>query len=113
MKVHEQHGGPILQKTLRLASEAFGDAGLLAPVLDGAARALVAYEGKIDEAALVDALKNTRGGHGGLLNYAEVTRKKTGKSLNECVAAAIVDAYNTASRKKVVSWWKRETEDVA
>src|SRR5262249_49586303 len=83
-----------LTRTLRVAHQSFGDPGLRAPVIDGVARVLERYNGKIKEQVMVDTLSDVYGGIGAIMTKANNYRKTTGNQIGYCVAAALVDTLN-------------------
>ena len=98
-----------LARALRIARDAFGDAGFEARVIDGLGHLTQRYNGVLDEDIAVKRLGETRGGVNGLLNKAEVLHKQTGNAKAHCVAAAAVDIINAKrGGKKLPSWWKSE-----
>ena len=108
-RVYLRSDGDTLARTLRITRDGFGDAGLIALVIDGIAHLCQRYNGVIDEDAAIQRLSATRGGMNGLLNNAEVLHKQTGNAKAQCVAAAAVDIINKNRKrgvKKLPSWWQ-------
>jgi hypothetical protein len=106
-RVYKRSGPFTLSRALRIIRDAYGDAGLEGPVVDGMGMLCQRYNGELDEDALVKRLSEAHGGVGGLMNKAEVTRKTTGRSRAECVASAAVDIINRGrGGKKLADWWK-------
>jgi hypothetical protein len=112
VKVYERSDAEVLQRSLRIIRDAYGDAGLEAAVIDGLGHVCQRYNGALDEKVAVNRLGEARGGVKGLLNKATVIQKQTGKAKSQCVAAAAVDIINQGSRKKLKSWWKTAEEAV-
>ena len=106
-RVYRRSDGKTLGRTLRIIRDAFGDAGLDAPIIDGLGHVCQRYNGQLDDAALIERLANMNGGAGGLLNKANVIRKQTGNARGMCVAAAAVETFNAGRRAgKLPDWWK-------
>jgi len=102
--------GPVaLATSLRIIRDAYGDAGLEGPVIEGLGLMCHRYNGDLDEAAAVRKLGNAHGGVNGLLGAAEQTRRQTGNARAHCVAASAVEIYNRGrGGKKLPSWWRTE-----
>lgn len=105
-RVYTRAGGPTLGRSLRIIRDAYGDAGLEAPVIDGIGYLCQRYNGQLDDDTAIDRLAKANGGVNGLLGKAEVLRKKTGNAKGQCVAAAAVDILNAGKGgRKLPSWW--------
>jgi hypothetical protein len=106
-RVYARSGPAVLSRALRVIRDAYGDAGLEGPVIDGMGMLCQRYQGQVTETTLVDRLAGAHGGVGGLLNKAEVTRRATGRSRAECVASAAVEIVNRGrGGQKLPDWWK-------
>ncbi|MCC6352798.1 MAG: ParB N-terminal domain-containing protein [Verrucomicrobiae bacterium] len=106
VKIYSRADADTLARTLRIIRDAFGDAGMTAPVLDGIAHVCQRYNGALNEAAAIEKLRDMRGGVGGLMSKANVLHKQTGHATSHCVAAATVDTINAGKGgKKLPSWW--------
>ena len=103
-------GPGTLARVLRIIRDAYGDAGLEAPVIEGLGLWCSRYNGTLDENWAVEKLGNAHGGMNGLMNAAEQVRQKTGNPRAHCVAAAAVDIYNRGrgGPKKLPSWWRAD-----
>lgn len=110
-KLYARAGGPTLGRTLRIIRDAYGDAGLEAPVIDGLGLVAQRYNGQLNDQQLVKKLADAHGGVSGLLNKAEQTRRATGNQKAQCVAAAAVETYNRGARGKgrLPDWWKADS----
>lgn len=110
LSIYRRAGSENLQKSLEIATKAYGDSGLDAATVTGTSLVLDRYAGAIDTDFLTEVLAGIRGGANGLAGRATMIRKQTGNGQNVSTAAAIVDAYNLrATRaKKLPSWWKVE-----
>ncbi len=106
-RVYGRSGPKVLARALRITRDAYGDAGLEAPVIDGIGALCERYNGDLPEATAVERLQSANGGVSGLLNKAEVIRRQTGNAKSQCVAAAAVEIINRGrGGKKLPDWWK-------
>jgi hypothetical protein len=106
-KVYERGGPGTLSRTLHLIRDAYGDAGLDAPVIEGIGLLCQRYNGELDVPLAVQRLANAHGGVSGLLGKAQNLRLQTGNQLGQCVAAAAVEIINSGrGGKKLPSWWR-------
>lgn len=106
-KVYEA-GPKVLGRTVRITRDAFGDRGFEASVIKGIGQVCARYNGEIDDAALVAKLGRIRGGVNGLLSNARHIEKQMSKPMYQCVAAAVVETYNSGrGGKKLPGWWKQ------
>ena len=106
-KIYERDGEAVLDKTFGTLLEAFGDSGLTAPLLSGAALFHARYP-DVDYERLAERLGKIRGGANGLLGRGRQMRMATRKSTAECVAAVIVEQYNKGlrGRSALPTWWR-------
>lgn len=106
-RVWRRSDSATLGRTVRIIRDAYGDPGFVAAVIEGIGHLCIRYNGDLEEQIAVDKLATAHGGVGGLLNAAEVTRRRTGNAKGLCVAAAAVDIINSGRGKKMLpSWWK-------
>lgn len=106
-RVYTRSDPNTLGRALRLIRDAYGDAGLEAPVIDGIGHLCARYNGDLDDEKAVLQLGAAHGGVNGLLNKAEVLRRQTGNYKSHCVAAAAVEIINKGrGGKKLPSWFK-------
>lgn len=106
-RVYARSDSKTLGRTLRIARDSFGDAGLDAAVLDGLGHLCARYNGELDEPAAIVKLAAVNGGANGLLGRAEQLRRSTASSKAVCVAAAAVEFINRGKGgKKLSDWWK-------
>lgn len=106
-RIYRRSDPKTLARTIRIVRDAYGDAGMEAPVLDGIGLLCQRYNGSLDDLAAVEKLAGANGGPVGLLGRAEVTRRQTGQPKAHCVAAAAVEFINSGKGgKKLPSWWK-------
>ncbi|MGQ0836346.1 MAG: DUF6551 family protein [Gammaproteobacteria bacterium] len=108
MRVYKRANGETLGRALRIARDAYGDAGLEAPVIDGLGHLCQRYNGALKEDEAVDRLSVAHGGVKGLLNKASKIHEQMGQPYAECVAAAAVDIINNGrkGKQKLLNWWK-------
>lgn len=108
-RVYSQAGPHALARALTIARDAYGSAGLEAPIIDGLGLLVGRYNGDLEDAKAIKQLGNVHGGPNGLLNQAEVLRQKTGNAKRHCVAAAAVTIINRGKGgRKLPSWWRDE-----
>jgi hypothetical protein len=117
LRVYLRAGAVVLQRTLEIIRDAYGTAGFGAAVISGMALVVHRYE-NLNDKELTARLQRAYGGVGGVLAKAERTRKETGNPKHSCVAAAIVDTYNSNATEskggdgtRLVSWWKALAAD--
>ncbi len=112
-KAHEKFGPDVLKRSLRLISDAYGDAGFQAAVIDGITQMIGRYGDKIDDTYFVERIGGYRGGVNGLLNNGEILRRQTGNSKGSSVAAAAVRIYNSGKHpgiRNLTDWFKSDDE---
>lgn len=109
-KVYDRGGPAVLSRTIRIARDAYGDAGMEAPILDGLGLVCARYNGSLDDAEATRRLRKVAGGSKGLLNTAENLRRRTGNQRGHCVAATVVEVYNRGraprSGARIADWFK-------
>ena len=106
-RVYTRSSAEVLQRTLRIIRDAFGDSGFEALVIDGIGHMCQRYNGILEESVATTKLNKTHGGVKGLLGRAENLHRQTGNAKAVCVAAAAVDVINSRrGGKKIPSWWK-------
>lgn len=109
MKAH-RYGDIVFGQTLRTLRDAFDAApeGFDGALIEGVAMLYNRYNGRTNEAHMVEALGTIKSGPVGLRRRAELIREKTDADLRHCIAAAVVETYNkTAARNdRLDSWWK-------
>lgn len=117
LRVYERAGGVVLQRTLAIIRDAYGTPGLEAAVIAGLSLVVHRYE-KLNDAELIHRLQLATGGVNAVLTRSERARKETGNPKYSCVAAAIVDTYNSLSPvskggdgSRLLSWWKALAEE--
>lgn len=104
-----RHSPAALGRALRIIRDAYGDAGLRAPFIEGLGLMCSRYNGELDDDQVVKRLSGVHGGCSGLMNMAESLRQKTGNPKGHCVAAAAVEIYNRGrGGKKLTPWWRAE-----
>jgi hypothetical protein len=107
-RIYRRAGPKALARTLAIARDAYGDPGMEAIVLDGIGLVVGRYEGKLDDKALITKLSRASGGARALANKAEIVKQQTSKPKAQCVAAVIVETYNSGrtSVPRLTKWWK-------
>ena len=109
--VYDRSGADVLGRTLKTLRDAYeSDAsGFNGHIVEGLGMVYARYTERINDAQMVKALNGMAYGPRGLLRRAESQRERTGNQKTQCVAAAIVEAYNRSARSskaKLDSWWK-------
>ena len=101
-------GGPaVLSRALRIIRDAYGEAGLDGPVIDGIGLVCQRYDGDLSEQRAVERLASAHGGVSGLISRAGQLRQSTGSAAAQCVAAAAVEVINRGSGgRKLPGWWR-------
>jgi len=106
-RVYGRAGAAVLGRALRVIRDAYGEAGLDGPVIEGIALVCQRYDGDLPERHAIARLGTAHGGVGGLLSRAAQLRQSTGLSPAECVAAAAVELINRGGgRAKLAPWWR-------
>lgn len=105
-RIYQRDGAAVLGRTLRIAHEAFGDAGLEGAIVDGIGLLCSRYNGDLDESQAIERLGSVPKGASGLLASAERLRVRTHAARGHCVAAAAVEVINRGrGRHKLAPWW--------
>jgi len=107
-KIYKRDGATVLGNILHIAKEAWGDAGLQVPIMDGIGLLLHRYNGQIQQQNLIILLKKVSGGVNGTLGAAEKLRDTTRDAKAPCVAGAIVSILNRSKtgKSRLAPWWK-------
>jgi hypothetical protein len=106
-RVYGRGGAAVLSKALRIIRDAYGEAGLDGPVIDGISLLCQRYDGDLSEQRAVQRLSAAHGGVSGLLSRAGQLRQSTGSAPAQCVAAAAVEVINRRSGgRKLPGWWR-------
>lgn len=107
IKVYTNGGPHVLEATLRIIRDAYGDSGFSARVTEGIGLFVANYENVFNEAQLVAKLSRKFGGVNGLLGRAEQIRSSHGVAMPIAVAAATVETYNSGrgGSGKLNGWW--------
>lgn len=95
-----------LVRTLKIERAAFGTHRQVfdAKLIEGIGNVCYRFNGDLNDDELISRLQ--KGGTNSLLGKATVIKKVTGRSMADCVAAAVVETYNVGRKQKLPSWWK-------
>lgn len=108
-RVYSSGGPTVLSRALRIIRDAYGEAGLDDPVIEGIGLLCQRYNGDLSEQRAVDRLSAAHGGVSGLISRAGQLRQSTGSAPAQCVAAAAVELINRGSdRPKIPGWWRND-----
>jgi hypothetical protein len=110
-RIYAQGGPDVLERTLRVIRDAYGEAGFEAFIIDGIGLFCRRYP-KVAEDRVVKQLSTAAGGAGALLNRANQLRQQLGYPKAQCVAAAVVETVNRGpGGGKIASWWRTAEPD--
>jgi hypothetical protein len=114
-RVYDRSGDTVLGQTLRALRDGYaGDPAAFSPeLIQGTGLVFNRYNGRTNERHMITTLAGIKHGHRGLIQRARALHEKTGSSLDQCVAAAIVEAYNKGMAKfrdRLTDWWKGNGE---
>lgn len=105
-RLYKRSGPATLTRTLHIARDAYGDAGLEAAVIDGIGLLCQRYNGQLDDGQAVQRLSAVHGGVNGLMGKARAAHKQRLGPLAHCVAASAVEIINGGKGgKKLPVWW--------
>ena len=108
-RVYTRGGAAVLSRALRIIRDAYGEAGLDGPVIDGIGLLCQRYNGQLAEQRAIDRLAAAHGGVSGLRSRAGQLRQTTGTAMAQCVAAAAVEVINRGpGGTKLPDWWKAQ-----
>jgi hypothetical protein len=108
-RVYSRGGPAVLSRALRIIRDAYGEAGLEGPVIDGIGLLCQRYDGDLSEQRAIARLSAAHGGVSGLLSRAGQLRQSTGSAPAQCVAAAAIEVINRGSGgRKLPGWWRDE-----
>ena len=106
-RVYRRGGPAVLSRALRIIRDAYGEAGLDGPVIDGISLLCQRYDGDLSEQRAIARLASAHGGVSGLVSRAGQLRQSTGSAPAQCVAAAAVELINRGSGgRKLPGWWR-------
>jgi hypothetical protein len=106
-RVYDRAGPAVLSRALRIIRDAYGEAGLDGPVIDGIGLVCQRYDGDLSEQRAIERLSSAHGGVSGLVSRAGQLRQSTGSAPAQCVAAAAVEVINRGSGgHKLPGWWR-------
>jgi hypothetical protein len=104
----EKEGPAALARTLKTIINAWGRsyAGFRGEIIKGIGLVQIRNNGSLDQAALAGKLAPYPGGPTGVFGAACSLKNIRSKSVSDCVAAIVVDAYNKGRRTgKLEDWW--------
>jgi hypothetical protein len=108
-RVYARGGPAVLSRALRIIRDAYGEAGLDGPVIDGIALLCQRYDGDLSEHRAIERLSSAHGGVSGLISRAGQLRQSTGSATPQCVAAAAIEVINRgAGGRKLPGWWRND-----
>lgn len=108
-RVYSRGGPAVLSRALRIIRDAYGEAGLEGPVIDGISLLCQRYDGDLSEQHAIARLTSAHGGVSGLISRAGQLRQSTGSAPAQCVAAAAVEVINRGSGgRKLPGWWRND-----
>jgi ParB-like nuclease domain len=106
-RVYTRGGPAVLSRALRIIRDAYGEAGLEGPVIDGISLLCQRYDGDLSEQRAIARLSSAHGGVSGLISRAGQLHQSTGSATAQCVAAAAVEVINRGSGgRKLPGWWR-------
>jgi hypothetical protein len=106
-RVYARGGPAVLSRALRIIRDAYREAGLDGPVIDGIVLLCQRYDGDLSEHRAIERLSSAHGGVSGLISRAGQLRQSTGSATGQCVAADAVEAINQGSGgRKLPGWWR-------
>jgi hypothetical protein len=106
-RVYARGGPAVLSRALRIIRDAYGEAGLDGPVIDGISLLCQRYDGDLSEQRAIQRLSAAHGGVSGLVSRAGQLRQSTGSAPAQCVAAAAVEVINRGTGgRKLPGWWR-------
>jgi hypothetical protein len=109
--IYKMGGAQVLSRSLRIARDAYGKdhEALKSDILRGVGLVCHRYNGKLDDARAVEKMSKMYGGVGGLRGKARTQAKASGRPIEHCLAAVIVDEINKGlsprSADRLESWW--------
>jgi hypothetical protein len=110
-RVYDRGGAAVLSRALRIIRDAYGEAGLDGPVIEGIALVCQRYDGQLPQRRAIQRLSAAYGGVTGLLSKAGQLRQATGSAAAQCVAAAAVELINRGTggkHSKLPAWWRAQ-----
>jgi ParB-like nuclease domain len=108
-RIYTRGGPAVLSRALRIIRDAYGEAGLDGPVIDGISLLCQRYDGDLSEQHAIERLSSAHGGVSGLISRAGQLRQSTGSAAAQCVAAAAVEVINRGSGgRKLPGWWRND-----
>lgn len=103
--VYDNGGTPVLDQTIRIIRDAYGDNGFEAGIVGGVGLFCRHYESVFTESRIVDRLSRKRGGVNGLRQDALSLKERYALSNAESVCGALVEVYNHNLRTGRLNGW--------
>ena len=107
-RVYARGGPAVLSRALRIIRDAYGEAGLDGPVIDGIGLLCQRYDGDLSDQRAIERLSSAHGGVSGLISRAGQLRQSTGSATAQCVAAAAEVINRGPGGRKLPGWWRNE-----
>lgn len=103
--LYTRGGEEVLDTTLKIAVDAWGRTreAVEGKLLEGLGRVIAAHNGTLDRVALTKKLAKYPGGASGVLGDAKGLKRLRRSTLPNCVAEAIIEAYNSGRRGERLS----------
>ena len=104
----KQSSGDSLARTLRVLRNAwgFGYSTFEGPLILGMGLVIIRYGREVDEEVLSQKLSKVKGGPSGMIGRAKQLKDIKGGTVGRCMAACIVDVYNSGRRTgKLEDFW--------
>jgi Family of unknown function (DUF6551) len=98
-RIYARGGPAVLSRALRIIRDAYGEARLDGPVIEGIALLCQRHDGDLSEHRAVERLSSAHGGVSRLISRADQLRQSTGSAPAHCVAAAAVKVINPGVRR--------------
>lgn len=108
LKIYEKLGPDILARALLVAYQSFGVPGIEAAPIEAVAMVLHRYGPDITDESAITRLKQYPGGIGSIMTTARQTKATLGYPLTQCVANAVVRAFNKPRGKRLPVWFRED-----
>ncbi len=109
-RVYDFGGPDALGLALRMIRDSYGDVAMRGQFIEGAGLVAHRYNGQLDEEKAVQKLSALHGGFSGVMSKAGLIKRRLGRPLPHCVAAAIVEVINGGrGGQKLPDWWSQDS----